>query len=418
MSRTRQIWLVARRELRERSRSKGLWAGTAFMLLIVVASIVVPTLADGGTVTRDVGFAGRVPDGLPAAVVEQGSAVDVTVRTHRYDDASTGEQAVRDEDVDVLVVDARRLQWRGQADEQLQAIVAGAVQLVAVQERAAELGISPDELAALAAPVGVDNEELGVAAGRSPDDETAAYVMSVLLLIAMASYGQLVLTGVAQEKSTRVVEVLLARMPASTLLAGKVTGIGLLGFAQLAVTALAALIAAQVVDTADLSAVSGEVLAWVVVWFVLGYAIYAMAYGAFGSLASRTEDASSIAAPVSVLLIVAYWVSLVAVTSDPEGGWARLASWFPASAPFAMPGRVALGVTAWWEPFLAAALTLLALVGLVALAGRVYTGAILHTGATLKLRDAWSRSVSAGSRTPTASDHSPEPRSTGRRALR
>jgi hypothetical protein len=114
-----------------------------------------------------------------------------------------------------------------------------------------------------------------------------------------------------------------------------------------------------------------------------------MAYGAFGSLASRTEDASSIAAPVTTLLIVGYWASLIAVTGDPEGRWAQLVSYFPATAPFAMPARIALGATAWWEPILAAGLTLAAIAGLVAFAGRVYTGAILHTGATLKLRDAW-----------------------------
>jgi ABC-2 type transport system permease protein len=400
MSGVRQGWLVARREMRERSRSKGLWAGTAFMLLVVVAAIVVPALADNDKVTRDVGFTGVLPDELPAAVTEQGEAVDVTVRVHRYDDTSTGEEAVRDEDIGVLVVDARRLQWRGDADERLRAVVTGAIQLVAVQERAAAAGITPDQLAALAAPVPVENEELGIAAGRSPDDETAAYAMSILLLLAMATYGQLVLTGVVQEKSSRVVEVLLARMPAHTLLAGKVTGIGLLGFTQFAVTALAALIATAVVDAVDLTAISGDVLAWVVAWFLLGYAIYAMAYGAFGSLASRTEDASSIAAPVSALLLVGYWASLIAVSSDPEGRWAQLVSLFPATAAFAMPGRIALGAAAWWEPVLAAALTLAAIVGLVAFAGRVYTGAILRTGATVKLRDAWRRTKTPGHRLP------------------
>lgn len=391
MSGLGQGWLVARRELRERIRSKGLWAGTAIMLLAVVAAIVVPALVDSGTVTRDVGFAGAVPDGLPRAATGQGDAVDVTVRVHRYDDAAAGEQAVRDEDIDVLVLDARRLQWRGEPDERLRAVLTGAIQLVAVQERAAAAGISPDELAALAAPVPVENEELGIAAARSPDDETAAYVMSILLLVALATYGQLVLTGVAQEKSSRVVEVLLARMPARNLLAGKVAGIGLLGFAQFAVTALAALVATVAVDSVDIPAISEQVLAWVVVWFVLGYVMYAMGYGAFGSLASRTEDASSVAAPATTVLIVGFWASFIAVSSDPEGGWSQFVSLFPATAPFAMPGRIALGATAWWEPVLAVAATLAAIAGLAVFAGRVYTGAILHGRATLKLRDAWRR---------------------------
>jgi ABC-2 type transport system permease protein len=178
-------------------------------------------------------------------------------------------------------------------------------------------------------------------------------------------------------------------MPARNLLVGKVAGIGLLGFAQFAVTAVAALIATLTVDTVDIPAVSGGVLGWVVVWFVLGYALYAMAFGALGSLASRVEDASGVAAPVGYVLVAGYWVSFLAVSSDPESVWSRLLSQFPATAPFAMPGRIALGSTAWWEPPLAVVLTLLALAGLVVLAGRVYTHAILRTGPRLRLRDAW-----------------------------
>lgn len=394
MNDLRQAWLVARREVRERVRSKALWAGTALMLVVVVAAIVVPAVVGGGAVTRDVGFTGATPDALAAATVDHGEAVEVTVRVHRYDDRAAGETAVRDGAIDVLVVDARLLEWRDRTDERLRSIVAGAIQMIVVQERAAAAGISADQLEALAAPVPIDSRELGIAGGRSPDDETAAYVMSILLLFAIATYGQLVMTGVVQEKSSRIVEVLLARMPPRNLLAGKIAGIGLLGFAQFVITALAALAASVAVDAVDLPAISGGVLAWAVVWFVLGYVMYATAYGAFGSLASRTEDASSIAAPVTAVLVVGYWASLMAVGRDPDAGLARLASLFPATAPYAMPGRIALGAAAWWEPIVASVLTLGAIGALVAFAGRVYRGAVLHTGATLKLRDAWRRTRS------------------------
>ena len=399
MSGWRQVWLVARRELRERSRSKGLWVGTAFMLIVVVAAIAVPALVDDDTVERDVGLTAVVPDALPATIIDQGAAVDVRVELHRYADRAEGEEALRDDDIDVLVVDGDTLIWRGAPDQRLRATLSGAIQLTVLQERARAAGITPEQLQDLAAPVPIDSEELGIAAGRSADDETAAYITAVLLLVALATYGQLVLTGVAQEKSSRVVEVLLARLPARRLLAGKIAGIGLLGLAQFVVTALAALIATLVFDTADIPAISGDVLAWVVVWFVLGYAIYATAYGAFGSLAARTEDASSIAAPVTTLLLVAYWAALIAVSSDPEGAWAQLASLFPATAPFAMPGRIALGTAAWWEPWTAAALALAAIAALVVVAGRVYTGAILRTGTT-KLRVAWTRATETGSSPP------------------
>jgi hypothetical protein len=144
--------------------------------------------------------------------------------------------------------------------------------------------------------------------------------------------------------------------------------------------------------------VSAGVLAWVVVWFVLGYAVYAMAYGALGSLASRTEDASVAAGPASYVLIAAYWVSYVVVANDPESLASKLVSVLPATAPFAMPGRIALGAAAWWEPFVAAVVTIVALGGLVVVTGRVYTGAVLHAGPTLKVRDAWQRTTQSGKR--------------------
>lgn len=384
-----QAWLVARREMRERSRSRSFRAGLIVMLFVVIALIVVPAKLDIGGGPKDVGVTSAVPSALSSAIIAQGGAGGATVRLHRYGDVAIAEEAVRAHDLDVLVVDARRVEWPGRVDEELQAVVTGAIRLVAVQERAAAAGIGPDDLRALMAPVPVENVELGSAAGRSPDDELAAIVITTLLLMAIVIYGNLVLTGVVEEKSSRVVEVLLARMPARVLLAGKIAGIGLLGFAQFVVTAVAALLAALVIDSVDLPAVRAGVLAWAVVWFVLGYALYAMAYGALGSLASRTEDAQSVAGPVGYVLIACYWGAFLTVSANPDGVWARTLSQFPATAPFAMPGRIALGVAAWWEPALAVALSLVAITALVQLGGRVYAGAILHTGPTLKLRDAW-----------------------------
>jgi ABC-2 type transport system permease protein len=270
----------------------------------------------------------------------------------------------------------------------VRAVVAGAIQLVATTERPAATGISPDHLLALVAPVPIDDRELGSVAGRSPDDEAAAMIMTVLLFIAITTYGNLVLTGVVEEKASRVVEVLLARIPARNLLVGKVAGIGLLGLAQFALTALVALVALAVADSVEVPAARGAVIAWVIVWFVLGYALYAMVYGALGSLASRTEDAQSVAGPVVAVLIAGYFASFAAV-GRPDSRFAQVASFFPATAPLTMPSRIAMGAAAWWEPVLAAAVTVAAIAGLAQFGGRVYVRGILHTGSALRLRDAW-----------------------------
>ena len=121
---------------------------------------------------------------------------------------------------------------------------------------------------------------------------------------------------------------------------------------------------------------------------MLGYALYATLFGAVGSLASRPEDAQSVAGPISVILVLVYFVSFAAIGS-PDTTWAHLVAWFPASAPIAMPTRIAMGAASWWDPLFAVALTGAAIAGLVVFGGRVYAGAVLHSGPTLKLRDAW-----------------------------
>jgi ABC-2 type transport system permease protein len=388
MNGVRQGWLVAAREIRERGRSRAFLASLLLMLVGVAAAIALPALLDTGPGTKDVGVTGATPAGLTAAVQAQGDAVDTTIRVHDYDTRAAGEAAVRDGDIDVLVVDARELEWRKRADEQLKAVVTGAIQLVAVRDRAEAAGMDPDELLAIVEPAPVTSIELGQVEGRSPDDETAAFVMTMVLFFAISTYGAMVLSGVVEEKSSRTVEVLLARSPARNLLAGKIAGIGLLGLAQIAATAIVALIAASLADSFDVPAVRGTVIAWAVVWFVLGYALYATIFGALGSLASRTEDASSVTGPVSVILVLGFIISFAAIGSA-DTTWAQLVSRFPLTAPLAMPNSIAMGAATWWDPVIATLLTLATIAGLVVLGGRIYTRAILHTGATLSLGEAW-----------------------------
>ncbi len=388
MSGARQIELVALREIRERGRSRAFLASLALMVLCVAAAVALPTWLDSGSVTKDVGLTGAVPSGFDAVLVAHGSAADTTIRVSDYDTLTAGEAALGDGDIDVLVVDAERLVWRQHADQQLLAVVTGTIQLVAVRERAAAAGIDADALMAVVEPMDVTSVELGRTSGRTPEDETAAFLMTVVLFFAISTYGAMVLSGVVEEKSSRTVEVLLARMPARNLLAGKIAGIGLLGLAQIAATALAALVAASLTDAFDVAAVRGSVLAWAVVWFVLGYGLYATLFGTLGSLASRTEDASSVTGAVSVVLVIAFFASFATIGSVGSA-WARLVAWFPLTAPLAMPNRIAMGAATWWEPVMVALLVAVTIAGLVVVGGRIYIRAILHTGATIRLGDAW-----------------------------
>jgi ABC-2 type transport system permease protein len=103
---------------------------------------------------------------------------------------------------------------------------------------------------------------------------------------------------------------------------------------------------------------------------------------------------------VSYVLVGGYWASFLAISEDPDGLWARVLSLFPATAPLAMPGRIALGATAWWEPYAAVILALVTIGVLISFAGRVYQNAVLHTGSVLRLRDAWHLTPTDAPRAP------------------
>ena len=239
MNGARETWLVAARELRERGRSRAFIASLVIMIVAVIGAIALPSLIDTGGGTKDVGLTGSVPAALSNAIptrAARSASRSASTTTTRWPPANKPSVMATS-----TCWSSTRSNWKGDVSptSSSKAIVTGAIQVVAVQDRATAAGIRPEDPAALMAPVAVNNVELGRVAGRSPDDETAAFIMTMLLFTSIAIYGVMVLNGVVEEKSSRVVEVLLARTSPRNLLAGKIAGIGLLGLAQIAATALA-----------------------------------------------------------------------------------------------------------------------------------------------------------------------------------
>jgi len=122
MTGIRQAWLVARRELRERARSRGFQASVVFLVIGVAAMLILPALLKPAS-TRDVGVTGPVPAALAGTIAQQAQTAGITARVRPYTTLAAGEQAVRQGHVDVLVAGARRLEWKGRPDEQLKADV-------------------------------------------------------------------------------------------------------------------------------------------------------------------------------------------------------------------------------------------------------------------------------------------------------
>jgi ABC-2 type transport system permease protein len=126
----------------------------------------------------------------------------------------------------------------------------------------------------------------------------------------------------------------------------------------------------------------------VVLWFVLGFAFYAVAYAGLGALVSRMEDAQSVATPLTLVGVVGYVVAFQAL-ENPDGVVARITTFLPPTAPFVVPIRTVQSAIPWWELVAAVLVMGAATYGVIRLAGRLYAGGILHLGQRLKLREAW-----------------------------
>ena len=171
----------------------------------------------------------------------------------------------------------------------------------------------------------------------------------IIMFIGIFSYGTWVLTGVVEEKQSRVVEVVLSTVRPRDLLMGKVFGIGALALAQLIVLVAAGIIAAQISGRLALPPTTLDAVVQLLTWFLLGFALYSTAMGFLGSLASRMEEASNASMPVTMVATACYLASILLVSQEPDGLLAQVLTFFPPAAPMVVPLRVALDAIQPWE---------------------------------------------------------------------
>jgi ABC-2 type transport system permease protein len=383
----RSIALVAWREISERTRSRAFAVSTVAIVAVVLAGVIVPGL-DDRTTRLHAGLTGATPSALTGALREAARAGDAQLELRRYRTVAAGETALREGRADVLIVAGRQLVWKSEPDDELAAVVTPAVQRLRFGERAAALGLTDNQATRLVAPGPLPARTLEPADPDQDARETIAFVTFIVLLLMLVFYGTAVAEGVAQEKGTRVMELLVCRVRPRELLAGKVLGIGLVGLGQMLLALVAGAAAIVALDTIDVPAAVPATLASAVLWFALGYAFWSVALAAVGALVSRVEDLQAAVAPLTWTLTLCAMSAPVA-SEEPDAWYTVAASFVPLTAPFAMPARIAVSDVAPWEIVLAATIIVGATYGLIRVGGAVYSGALLRTGARPRLRDVW-----------------------------
>ncbi|WP_449720109.1 ABC transporter permease [Curtobacterium sp. 458] len=347
------VRLVSAREIQARVRSKAFIVSALILVVMVVASIVVAGVV--GNATSD--------DRTPVAVAEgvslpSADGLDVTPTAT----TAAAERLVRSGEVDAAIVpsdDALGFRVVG-----LDSTPNGVVQALSVSPTV-EL-LDPDAL-----PEGLVY--------------IVALAFGVVFFASAVTFGQSIAQSVVEEKSTRVVEILMAAIPARALLAGKVLGNSIMAFAQIVAVAIAATIALALTGQDNLFTLLGPSMLWFVGFFAIGFVLIASLFAASAVLVSRQEDVGSVTTPVMMLVMIPYVLIIVAYSNPTILG---IMSYVPFSAAIGMPMRIFLGSVEWWEPVLSLLVLLASVVVVILVGARIYENALLRTGGRVKLAEA------------------------------
>jgi ABC-2 type transport system permease protein len=374
------IWLVYRREIDSRLASKGYFVGMLIMVLAIFGLVVgldyanspkTETVAVCGAPARQFG---TPPDGIrvrPCAAAAQAKQ-QTTDKTVAAAVSVSGGKAT------VFV--------RGDSPDQART---GAITLArawATIKGYQEQHVDVDRLNQTVAQAGPRVQAVGDGAGSTMQVGTAVS-MVIVLFMQIIGQGSLVAQGVVEEKSTRIVEVLLSTLTPLRLMIGKVAGIGTAAVLQILVL-VGAVAAARIVVSSQADALPGTgALVSATVWFLLSFALFSCLFAAAGSLVSRPEDLQSVLMPLTVMVMAPVGVAAAAAGSL-SSGWVQIVQYIPPFSGLLMPLQAAVGGVSLVQQLLASALMLATTAGCMTLASRIYRNSILRLGTTVRWRQA------------------------------
>ncbi|GLZ80431.1 ABC transporter permease [Actinorhabdospora filicis] len=386
------LLLVARREISVRGRSKGYLISLLVSAIAVIVLAFLPKLL-GGPDSYTIGVAGSDSAAMSAALksVKPPSITgdSAAIEVKEYPDAASAQAAVKNGDVDAAVIDASTMITDGGVSTELSLTIDTAYKEVATAKALDAAGLNPAQIAQATAGVApLKQESVGEDADEASARMGVATILVIFLFFMLMYPVMFVAMGVIEEKSSRIVEILLSTLRPWQLLGGKIIGLGVLGLINVLVLLAAGLGAANASGLMpDLPPGTTAVLMGTLGWWILGYAFFASMAGGLGSLVSRQEDSNSTITPLTMLMVGCYLAALLSA-SNPKGTLATVLSYIPPFSAMMMPMRSASGSVELWQQLLSAVILAASVVGTLALGARIYRRAVWRMGSRVKLMDA------------------------------
>lgn len=254
-----------------------------------------------------------------------------------------------------------------------------------------KLGLTQSELASLSPNFNLEMKQ-------TEEQEVKGNVLAIMLLSIVLFYAiyfcaYQVSTSITTEKTSKIIETLVTSTTPKTIVLGKTVGVGIVGLIQIVVLVSVALICANVYLPAgtldgiiDLSTITPFLGIMTIIYFLLGYLVYALLYALTGSTVSKPEDVQSANGPVAILAVIGFYLAYFTMM-NPTSDLNTFASIFPLSSPFCVPFRIMMGVATPMQIAISLAVLVITMLIIAKISIKIYSSAILNYGSKIGLKD-------------------------------
>jgi ABC-2 type transport system permease protein len=367
--------LVARREWNERIGARSYRITTVVLVVAVVLAVGIPALLSGSSKPHKIGVVGGA-QGV-ATVREAGAVLNQKVQPIPFASLTIATGELRSGKLSGVYVVGRRVL--------IKQTPASGTSSPALADAIAQLGAAGHTAAPTVAALPVHGLEKPA---KPLPTRLTGMAVAILIYILVLTYGQRITSGVVEEKSSRVVEILLSSIRPAQLLIGKVLGIGATALVQVAALVAAFFVVAAATGSNVLHGAAAGVVVIGAIWMVVGYAMYCTMFAAAGSMVSRESDANNITFPVVIPLLVAYILSFNVIFSASSPGFYKVFAYIPLTAPIASTVEYSIGGIGVLGVVISLAISAVFIALLARIAAKIYENSILRTGARISLRQA------------------------------